>query len=156
MRLWESRMELLKTGSKDEAEELATFGWWLACGKFPDEWAIEQALPILDRSGLRPDFAVVEALDRLSPKYPYEAVRVVHVLFEEGRTAGLLAAGTHVDSILQKFQERWPDGEEGSGEMFELLVSCGIYEVAGTSRPITARGLRCWTRLLVCVNLPPS
>lgn len=128
MRLWESRMELLKTGSKDEAEELATFGWWLACGKFPDEWAIEQALPILERTrSLRPDFAVVEALDRLSPKYPYEAVRVVHVLFEEDRDGWAIHGwNQHLDSILK---EALRDGEmarKEAGEMIELLVSRGF------------------------------
>jgi len=128
MHLWESRMELLKTGSKEEAEELATFGWWLACSKFPDEWAIEQALPILERvRSLRPDFAVVEALDRLSPKYPYEAVRVVHVLFEEDRDGWAIHGwNQHLDSILK---EALRDGEmarKEAGEMIELLVSRGF------------------------------
>jgi hypothetical protein len=128
MRLWESRMELLKTDSKEEAEELATFGWWLACGKFPDEWAIEQALPILERvRSLRPDFAVVEALDRLSSKYPYEAVRVVHVLFEEDRDGWAIHGWSqHLDNILK---EALRDGEmarKEAGAMIELLVSRGF------------------------------
>ena len=66
MRLLESRMALLTAGSKEEADELATFGWWLASGKFPDEWAIRQAMSILEYiRTLRPDFAVVEALNKL-------------------------------------------------------------------------------------------
>jgi hypothetical protein len=57
MRLWEDRMPLLSAGSKEDADELATFGWWLASGKFPDEWAIAQAMPILENlRSLRPDF----------------------------------------------------------------------------------------------------
>jgi hypothetical protein len=128
MRLWESRMELLKTGSKEEAEELATFGWWLACGKFPDEWAVEQALQILERvRSLRPDFAVVEALDRLSSKYPYEAMRIVHVLFEEDRDGWAIHGwDQHLDSILK---EALRDGEMARKEaeaMIELLVSRGF------------------------------
>lgn len=128
IRLWESRMELLKTDSKEEAEELATFGWWLACGKFPDEWAIEQALPILERVRfLRPDFAVVEALDRLSSKYPYEAMRIVHVLFEEDRDGWAIHGwDQHLDSILK---EALRDGEMARKEasaMIELLVARGF------------------------------
>jgi hypothetical protein len=74
-------MELLKAASKQEAEELAASGWWLASGKFPDQWTFEQAMPILERiRSLRPDFAVVEALDKLSYTYPYEAVRVTCAL----------------------------------------------------------------------------
>jgi hypothetical protein len=128
MRLWESRMEVLKTSTKEEADELATFGWWLACGKFPEAWAIEQALPILERArSLRPDFAVVEALARLSTKYPYEAVRVVHVLFEEDRDGWAIHGwNQHLDSILK---EALGDGEMARKEaeaMIELLVSRGF------------------------------
>ncbi|MGD0156651.1 MAG: hypothetical protein ABSB50_11160 [Terracidiphilus sp.] len=128
MRLWESRMELLKTGSKEEADELATFGWWLACGKFPDEWAIEQALPILERvRSLRPDFAVVEALDRLSSKYPYEAIRVVHVLFEEDLDGWAIHGwDQHLDSILKAALSDGEMARKEAAEMIELLVARGF------------------------------
>jgi hypothetical protein len=56
----------------------------LSSGKFPDKWSFSQAMPILEfLMSLRPDFSAVEALGRLSSKYPYEAVRVVRVVFEE-------------------------------------------------------------------------
>lgn len=56
-----AKCPLLDSGSKEDADELATFGWWLASGKFPDGWAIAQAMPILEYlRSLRPDFAVVE------------------------------------------------------------------------------------------------
>jgi hypothetical protein len=128
MRLWESRMFLLKAGSKAEADELGTFGWWLSSGKFPDEWAMGQAMPILEfLRSLRPDFAVVEALDRLSSKYPYDAVRVVHVLFEEDRDGWAIHGwDQHLDRILK---EALSDGESARKEaelMIELLVSKGF------------------------------
>lgn len=128
MRLWESRMELLKTDSKEEAEELTTFGWWLASAKFPDQWAIEQAMPILERvRSLRPDFAVVEALDKLSTKYPYEAVRVVHVLFE-GDQDGWAIHGwdQHLDSILKRALGDGEMARKEAEEMIALLVSRGF------------------------------
>jgi hypothetical protein len=128
IRLWESRMELLKTSSKEDAEELATFGWWLACGKFPDEWAIEQALPILERVRfLRPDFAVVEALDRLSSKYPYEAMRIVHVLFEEDRDGWAIHGwDQHLDSILKEALRDGEIAQKEAAAMIELLVARGF------------------------------
>jgi hypothetical protein len=128
MRLWESRMELLKTASKEDADELATFGWWLARGKFPDEWAIEQALPILERvRSLRPDFAVVEALDRLSSKYPYEAIRVVHVLFEDDRDGWAIHGwDQHLDSILKAALSDGEMARKEAAEMIELLVARGF------------------------------
>jgi hypothetical protein len=128
MRLWESRMDLLETGSDEDAEELVTFGWWLACGKFPNHWAIQQAVPILERTNsLRPDFAVVEALARMSPTYPYEAVRVVHVLFGEDKEGWAIHGwNQHLDTILM---EALRDGETARNEalrMIELLVSRGF------------------------------
>lgn len=128
MRLWESRMELLKADSKEDTEELATFGWWLACGKFPDEWAIEQAMPILENvRSLRPDFAVVEALDKLSSKYPYEAIRVVHVLFEEDRDGWAIHGwNQHLDSILRQALSDGEMAQKEAGAMIELLVSRGF------------------------------
>jgi hypothetical protein len=76
---------------------------------------------------LRPDFAVVEALDRLSSNYPYEAVRVVRVLFEDDRDGWAIHGwNQHLDSILK---EALSDGElarNEAEEMIELLVSKGF------------------------------
>lgn len=128
MRLWESRMFLLKGGSKDDADELATFGWWMSSGKFPDEWVVEQAMPILEfLRSLRPDFAVVEALDRLSSKYPYEAVRVVRVLFEDDRDGWAIHGwNEHLDSILKGALSGGELARREAEEMIELLVAKGF------------------------------
>ena len=128
MRLWESRMFLLRAGSKDDADELAAFGWWMFSGKFPDEWVIGQAMPILEfLRSLRPDFAVVEALDRLSSNYPYEAVRVVRVLFEDDRDGWAIHGwNQHLDSILKEALSDGKLARKEAEEMIELLVSKGF------------------------------
>jgi hypothetical protein len=52
---------------------------------------------------LRPDFAVVKALDALSANYPYEAVRVVRVLFEDDRDGWAIHGwNQHLDNILKQ------------------------------------------------------
>ncbi len=70
---------------------------------------------------------MVEALDRLSSKYPYEAVRIVHVLFEEDRDGWAIHGwDQHLDSILK---EALRDGEMARKEaaaMIELLVARGF------------------------------
>lgn len=128
MRLWESRMFLLGAGSKDDADELATFGWWMSSGKSPDEWVIGQTMPILELlRSLRPDFAVVESLDRLSSKYPYEAVRVVRVLFEDDRDGWAIHGwNQHLDSILKKALNDGDSARAEAQQMIELLVSKGF------------------------------
>lgn len=128
MRLWESRMALLTAGPKEDADELATFGWWLASGKFPDEWAIRQAMPILEYiKTLRPDFAVVEALNKLSNKYPYEAVRVVHVLFDEDKDGWAIHGwNQYLDEILKRALSDGDLARKEAERMIELLVSKGF------------------------------
>jgi hypothetical protein len=128
MRLWESRMALLTAGPKEDADELATFGWWLASGKFPDEWAIRQAMPILEYiKTLRPDFAVVEALNKLSTKYPYEAVRVVHVLFDEDKDGWAIHGwNQYLDEILKRALSDGDLARKEAERMIELLVSKGF------------------------------
>lgn len=127
MRLWESRMVALETARKEDADELGTFGWWLASKKFPDEWAVDQAMRVLEfLRSLRPDFAVVQAFAQLAPRYPYEAVRSVHVLFEEDRDGWAIHGwNEHLRGILV---EALNDGEKARREgksMIELLVSKG-------------------------------
>jgi hypothetical protein len=128
MRLLESRTALLTGGSKEEADELATFGWWLASGKFLDEWAIGQAIPILEYiRKLHPDFAVVEALNRLSTKYPYESVRIVHVLFEEDRDGWAIHGwNQYLDDILKRALNDGDLARKEAERMIELLVSKGF------------------------------
>jgi hypothetical protein len=130
MQLLDSRMPQLET---DEAEELDTFGWWLGSGKFPPDWSIQNALRILERTrSLRPDFAVVEELDRLAENYPFEAVKILHVLFEEDHAGWAIHGwGQHIDSILKQALE---DGEKARAEatsFVELLVARGFRSYRG-------------------------
>jgi hypothetical protein len=127
MRLWESRMMALEHETKAQADELGTFGWWLASKKFPNEWAVEQAIRVLEKvRSLRPDFAVVEAFAQLAPQFPFEAVRVVHVLFAEDREGWAIHGWSqHLQGILVVALN---DGDKARAEaerMVELLVSKG-------------------------------
>jgi hypothetical protein len=130
MRLWESRMAKLDGAPKDEADELATFGWWLASKKFPDDWAVDQAIQVLERCrSLRPDFAVVEAFAQLAPRFPYEAVRTVHVLFEEDRDGWAIHGwNQHLLNILTEALNKGDKSRREAEAMIELLVSKGHRE----------------------------
>jgi hypothetical protein len=86
MNLWRARFEAgLKEGTT-ASSEMGSFGWWLQSKKFPDDWAIGQANSVADRfRNLHPDFAVVERLVELAPRYPYEAIHCLGVILEEDR-----------------------------------------------------------------------
>jgi hypothetical protein len=128
MRLLESRMPLLESETIGESAELATFGWWLGSGKFPDAWSIEHAMRILERTkSLRPDFTVVEALDGLSAEYPYEAARILRVLYEEDHDGWAIHGwGQHLDSILKQALDDGEAARQEAAALIELLVSRGF------------------------------
>jgi hypothetical protein len=135
MSFWESRMFLLKGESRDDAKELETFGWWIASGKFPEQWAVEQAMRILEvQRALRPDFAVVKTFAGLAKKYPYEAVRVVRVLLEEDRDGWSIHGWSqHLDAILEAALQDGDNAKAEAAAMIHLLA---------------ARGFRSYRRLL--------
>ena len=130
MRLWESRMKVLESSPKGDSDELGTFGWWLASKKFPDEWAVDQAMRVLEKlRSLRPDFAVVEAFAPLASRFPFEAVRIVRVLFEEDRDGWAIHGWSqHLHGILVEALNDGDKARQEAREMIELLVSKGHRE----------------------------
>ena len=128
MALFDSRMFLLKNDSSDEAKELETFGWWLDSGKFPEEWAVGQAMQILEvQRALGPDFAVVKTFSELAKKYPYQAVRVAHVLLEEDRDGWSIHGWSqHLDSILETALKDGDNAKAEATAMIDLLAARGF------------------------------
>ena len=128
MRLLEHRLSLLKEASREEGRELETFGWWVNCGKFPEAWVVDQAMQILEKQHcLSPDFAVAETFASLASKYPYEAVRVVHVLLEEDRDGWSIHGwNEHLDTILKAALRNGEDAKKEAGAMIDLLAVRGF------------------------------
>lgn len=128
MRLLEYRLSLLKEASGEEGRELETFGWWVNCGKFPEAWVVEQAMKILEKQHcLSPDFAVAETFASLASKYPYEAVRVVHVLLEEDRDGWSIHGwNEHLDTILKAALGNGEDAKKEAAAMIDLLAMRGF------------------------------
>jgi len=86
MALWEDRLVNARKAKSVEPfrQEIAAFGWWLASGKMPEDWALEQLAQVIDLTGdVKPGHMVVEWLDSMSKKYPREAVSLLAALVEE-------------------------------------------------------------------------
>jgi hypothetical protein len=128
MRLLEQRFSLLKESSHEEGRELETFGWWANCRRFPEAWVVEQAMQILEKQHcLSPDFAVAETFASLASKYPYEAVRVVHVLLEEDRDGWSVHGwNEHLDTILKAALSDGEDAKKEAVAMIDLLAVRGF------------------------------
>jgi hypothetical protein len=128
MSLWQNRFAKASEGKFVEAQkELASFGWWLASGKFPDQWAIQQAVVVLDKfRKLDPDFAVVERLAELAPKYPFEAVHCLGIIFEEDRDGWAIHGwDTHPQSIIQAALRADGTSHAEAERVVNLFVSRG-------------------------------
>jgi hypothetical protein len=128
MSLLDSRMFLLKKEPRDDLKELETFGWWLGSGKFPDEWAVGQAMQILEvQRKLAPDFVVVKAFSELANTYPYQAVRAAHVLLEEDRDGWSIHGwNQHLDSILEIALKDGDNAKAEATAMIDLLAARGF------------------------------
>ena len=83
MDLWERRVTLSLEKINAFRQEMGAFGWWFASKKFPDDWSISQLMTVLEKfRTIHYDFAVVKRLAELAPKYPYETVRALGIIFE--------------------------------------------------------------------------
>jgi hypothetical protein len=86
MDLWEYRLAQGMQNVNASREELGAFGWWFASKKFPDDWSIGHLMTVVEKfRNIHPDFAVIKRLAELAPKYPYEAVRCLGIIFEEDK-----------------------------------------------------------------------
>ncbi len=128
MRLMEHRLSLLQEAPREEGRELESFGWWLNCGKFPEVWVVNQAMKILEKQHcLNPDFAVAKTFASLAGKYPYEAVRVAHVLLEEDRDGWSIHGwNEHIDTILKAALCNGEGAKKEAIAMISLLAARGF------------------------------
>jgi hypothetical protein len=128
MRLLERRLSLLKEASPAEGKELETFGWWINCGKFPEAWVVEEAMQIVEKQHrLSPDFAVAETFASLASRYPYEAIRVVHLLLEEDRDGWSIHGWSqHLDTILKTALRNGEHAKKEAVAMIDLLAARGF------------------------------
>lgn len=109
--LWEWFWATFVTGQKNPSiEELGSFGWWLTCGKFEDQWCLNWLVQVTQLSPeVRPEQDVMRRLAELAQDFPLQVVTCADRMVR-GDTAGwrlygwqdhlmtLLGAVLHSDS----------------------------------------------------------
>ena len=56
-------------------KELASFGWWLTCGKFDDKWCLDRLVQVMQLSPeAQPEQEVMKRLAELAPTHPLQVV----------------------------------------------------------------------------------
>jgi hypothetical protein len=127
MDFWESRYAAGLADRVNAREELGAFGWWLSSKKFPNDWAVRQAVGVADNfRDLHPDFAVVERFAELAPTYPFESVHCLGIVFEEDREGWAIHGWGDNPRVI--IREALKGGERSQAEavhVVNLLVARG-------------------------------
>jgi hypothetical protein len=139
MTLWRDRLAKASRSPGYEAQrELASFGWWLASKKFPDSWAVQQTVAVLDGfRKIEPDFAVVERLAELAPTYPFEAVHSLGIIFEEDREGWAIHGwGENPQIIIREALKRDERTRLEAERVVNLFVSRGHSGFRSLLKPV--------------------
>ncbi len=127
MDFWEQRLAQGLQDINAFRQELGAFGWWFASKKFPDQWSIEQLITVVEKfRTIHPDFAVIKRLAELAPKYPYEAVRCLGIIFEEDKDGWAIHGWDNAPQIIVR--EAAKGGEKSRVEadrVANMLVARG-------------------------------
>ena len=129
MKLLEYRLAHGANDVNASREELSGFGWWFASKKFPDDWAIDRLLSILEKfREINPDFAVVKRLGELAAAYPYETVRAMGIIFEEDREGWAIHGWEDAPQIIINEALKAGGGSRAEAErIVNLLVARGHF-----------------------------
>lgn len=85
--LWDRRMKTAKSAAHPEEyiEELAAFGDWIASGRFPVDWAIENLLAVLILTGkVRTSEEMIHQLSVIAPQKTVEAIEALRLIVKSG------------------------------------------------------------------------
>jgi hypothetical protein len=127
MELWEYRLAQCLVRVNASRQEMGSFGWWFASQKFPEDWAIGHLVKVVDVFRyINPDFAVVERLGQLAPRYPFEAVHCLGVVFEEDRDGWAIHGwAENPRTIIREALKGNDQSREEAEHVVNLLVARG-------------------------------
>jgi hypothetical protein len=125
-RFWKMRLQTAQGGGpEDFSEEVAQFGWWFVCGKFDDEWAMDQLVGALRISkGAQPEHLVVGRLAELCDKMPSQAIECLSLIIE-GDKEGWAILGWQEDA-KRTIKSALESGNTGARQRaFDLINRLG-------------------------------
>jgi len=132
VRLWEWFWATLVDGQKEPAkEELGAFGWWLICGKFDDDWCLDQILRITAlQPVLQPEDDVMEKLAPLAIRDPAKAVTCADRMVRGDREGWRLSGWqTALSSLLQAaLSSSDPNAQATARQLIEHLGRRGLLD----------------------------
>ena len=130
--LWGRRIETLRgVANRTGRSELTAFGWWFACGKFDQRWALDRLQESLELSGwTEPDHLVVEHLATIVADFPKDAVGCLSMLVDGDEDGwGISSWSNHATTILKSaLVNEDEDTRKESANIINRLCSRGFYQ----------------------------
>lgn len=81
-RLWEWRLDMATSAASSSKEELTSFGWWFASGKFDSNWGLKQLVLVLQSAGhTEGGHQVIDRLKDLAPQSPELTMDCLTLMF---------------------------------------------------------------------------
>ncbi len=118
MALWEEYW--LGFGMKDAAEKPDTwlFGWWFSCGRFPEQWALEQLEKFVEVSSTpEPDHAIMKKLAEIAHFDIARSVRILDSVFRGDKE------GWRISSCADQAKAILGEAMKDTGEAKEKAVA---------------------------------
>jgi hypothetical protein len=133
-RFFESRLDLAekleaeKKLTADVQRELASFGFWLECSKFPEDWRVKMLVRVVQLTkSIEPSMTVLQRLPAFSEKYPAECVKVIGNL-AEGQNEDWLFVGVESEASLvfkNALKSSMPAIAQEARRVIEQLIARG-------------------------------
>jgi hypothetical protein len=107
------------------------FGWWFACGKFDQRWALDRLQESLKLSGwTEPDHLVAEHLAAIVVEFPKDVVVCLSMLVDGDKNRwGISSWHEHATTILKSALESADeDARKESGNIINRLCARGFHQ----------------------------
>ncbi len=133
--LWDRRVQVLRSSvDQKERSELTAFGWWFACGKFDQRWALDRLQESLELSGsAEPDHLVAERLAAIVAGFAKDVVTCLSMLVDGDKNGwGISSWREHATAILKSaLDSADEDARKESRNIINRLCARGFHEFRG-------------------------
>jgi hypothetical protein len=131
-RLWEWRLDTTTSAASSNTEELTSFGWWFASGRFGSDWELKQLSSVLQSAGhTEADHQVINRLKDLAPQSPELTVDCLALMFASKNASLIfLAWREQAHEILDTaIRSRNPKAHEKAVILINRLTALGHTEL---------------------------
>ena len=137
-RLWQYRLEAVRTGPSADRAEAEAFGWWVESPALDEEWRAKQLLEVLHLAhAIDVDYLVVAALAKFEASHLSAALRSLILIIDADTNGwGVYGWKDSAYRLVQRGMESGdPDQIEVASDAANLLIARGFHEFRSLVSP---------------------